>query len=551
MSYTPPGYFEVPDGDLLPSLCSRIKGEGTNTNWESQLGKVIDKLGRQGRRAKSIGLEDVVGAEGEGLFAPGTPGLRAFQHVMLRFLRSIGSEVENYPAVIGYKRTPKLSLDECLTRMIDVTFPTLDSLGGEQAFTVEALKTTFPTIVREIAARDRLRQTYADRLRLKLGDIAFKLATGKAIDQAERSFFVSFSNTDLKTARTKQERETGVVKPVNIGEAGDPLVHAAWDRFRAVTEAGPYLRFYTMVSNRSFESLTYWVGPLQQQLVFPIGYSMSYGPFDELRTSAAFTLPWTREDQLIASRERNFTHTLVGGSLDRNVPIAGTVEEGFEPQPMWDLPNVDIRVDLDSSKIMPTEYSYYSTWRARRVSDRFHFSPADMLQDLALSTDTAGEGRSSGRTLDSWPLLDLQMSKEHLGEKNVPFRLESEAWLDQFFFPHPAEAGVIGTKKVDMRPFYQRQGTTVLPPAFREYVMAPLSWLHIPDPEAEKFVVARLGMTYERALQAERVIRICVNYGKLRRLLPKATQLPVDLTKLKLLVKVLAGLTSSAVIKEA
>lgn len=552
MTYQKPGYFEVPSGQLLPTLCEQIKG--SSLDFETDLAKVVEKLGKAGRKVKSITLEDVVSVAGEGNFAPRSSGLRAFQHVMLRFLHSLGV-VPEYPAVVGYARSPKLSIEQCAQRMVEVGFPSFTDLGGDMTYTVEVLKTTFPTIVREIAARARLTRIYVDRLRLRLGDIGFKIATGKPIDQAERSFFCAFSNPDVDQACTADELKAGNIRrdAFIIAESGDPLVSAAWERFKQVTEAGPFLRFYRMVSNRNFESLMYWLGPLQQQLVFPIGYPMKYGPFLEFRGTAAFALPWTQDDQLTASRERCFTKLLpsIGGGMARNVPFVATTMTGMDPTPMWDLPQVDIRVDMDGTSSRPQEYSFFSPWRNRKVSSRYGFDPQDLLIDLALTQDSLGEGASSGIALDSFSLVDFDMSVEagYLPNDNKPYRLSDKEWLTPVVYPSERQ-GELQLKNVDMRPFYQRMGTTMLPPAFREYCMVPVGWLYAPDPEAEKYIVARLGLTYERALQAERVIRLSHNYYKLLRLLPRQTQLPVDEARLRVLIRVMCGLPTDAAIKE-
>lgn len=554
MSYTKPGYYEIPDGKLLVHFASLIVGIGPS--WEQELAALIDKFGRGGRRVVSLSVEDVVSLKGEGVFDKAQPTYRAAQHLLLRFLKMLGV-IDNYAAVIAYSRSPKLTIDEVLDRMISLFIPqvSITDMGGPTAFNVEALKSVFPTWVREVEAQGNRREELLKRLRSKIGSIGFKIASGQPIDQAERSAFCAYVDTNIQSACTAQEWRSQSQPKIKAAETGDPLVAQTWDMFKQVTEAGPYLRFFKLTSNRSLEQLVMWFGPQVAVLPFAVGYGMTYGPFLELRMKEQLPVAWSREDQMTAARERNFSATLIAAAaavartqgvapgFARAIPVITAVDASLTPEPSWDLPNITMKVDLDSSSAVPYEYSFFSTWRNRVVSSRHFATPQHVLAELALQHEQLGEGLTTGRTIDSWPLLDLKESEPFLGEQRP---MNSVNWTEQIYVPStdPATAGALKQIPVDMRTYYQRMGTMVLPPAFREYVLAPLAWLMVPDPEAEAHIAAYLGLTHEAKLQAERVIRISHNYAKLQRLLPKRDQLPLSPDQLERLLLAVSNATS-------
>lgn len=537
MSYMKPGFYEVPDGQSVIGACTQITAGG---NWIKDLSPTLDKLGRGGRRVMSLSIEDIIALPGEGWFAKGTPPYHCLQRILLRFLHSM-KVVERYPAVVGYKNYPQLNMDEVLDRMMtpQVKFPSFDSLGGAAGFNVEALKAVMPTIIRELDFKARLRGIHLKRLRLKLGSIAFKLASGAPIDQAERSFYCGF--WDMRAhkksrALTASEILGGNIAPIAVAETGDPLVGETWELFKLCTEAGPYLRFATMVSNRNFENLVYWYGPQIASLSYAIGYTKGFGKFDEPVVKEAVVLPWGKDDQLVATRERYAAFSLGEANVvSIQPPVLSTVGNQALYEPGWDLPNVSIRVDLAGSSIRPTEFSFYSSWRERTLSSRSGATPRTLLTDLALTTERLGENQSAQLSLHEWPLIDLNASKAFLGGQApiVPNYVED-------IITHEKGPKRLKHEQVDMEDHYKRMGNKMFMPAFREFALAPMAWLYVPDKEAEDFITARLGLTYEQKLQAERIIRISHNFAKLKRLL-QPHQLPLDDARVNKLCEAISG----------
>jgi hypothetical protein len=325
---------------------------------------------------------------------------------------------------------------------------------------------------------------------------------------------------------------------VAVADSGDSLVADTWNLFTSTTEQGPYLRFMSVQSNTNMENLVYWYGPQQAALSFGVGYRFGYGRnYDEPRVQEAIVLPWSSQDQLVATRERSMAFNVAESSAVFHPPVISMVGSSLPFLPTWDLPEVDIRVNLNSNDCVPTEYSFWSSWRERMLSTRLNASPQTLLTDLALTRERLGDAQHTGLALQSWDLLDLNASAETLGKQTY----FSPSYEERIVVPNRASSRSTETITVNMSDFYHRMGTVVFPPAFREFVMCPLSWLHVPDEAAENFISARLGLTEEQSLQAKRTIRISHNFHKLKRLLPDVRQLPISEAGMNQMCKALLG----------
>lgn len=520
MSYMKPGFYEVPNGMMVPRWCETITRD---RNWEAPLTETLTRpgLGRGGRHVEGLREDDILSLGGVGIFAPGMPAHKALIRILFRFLHSLGF-LKRYPAVVGYTNLPFLTLEGCIDRMMTghVKWPNSESLGGNQGFTVEALAASLPGIIRRISTLTHLRKEIGTRLRIKLGSIARKLAMKQPIDQAERSFYVAFGLRDSKRGWNVEDLKAKKAPVLSAGETGDPLVTETWELFKMSTEAGPYLRFCTLQSNKNFENLVYTFSPQISALSYQIGYIRSFGPFDEPVVREALTLPWGKDDQLLAARERYLAFSL---GKDNVVPIQPPVQAsvrgapGFAPQ--WDLPNVDFQVDISDSSVAPTDISFYSPWRKRVLTLSNGANPTSMLLDIALTTERAGESLMDKSSMVEFGFIDPEESAAFLNNQ----KSTRPNYVEQIAIPVNKK---IELKEVDLTDLYTRMGTTMYMPAFREFAFAPMHWLHTPDQVAEDFISARLNLTYEARLQAERVIRISHNHAKLTRLL-NANQLPM------------------------
>jgi hypothetical protein len=533
-----PGFYEVPAGMLVTKWANEIYEK---RGWEGQLMETLTKpgLGRGGRRVAGLREDDLISLGGTGIFSPGLPAHGALIRLLYRFLFSLGI-MKRYPAVVGYQNVPFLTLERCIDRMMSghIKWPTMEALGGEQSFTIEALAASLPTIIRRMATLRHLRKEMIQRFRLKLGSIARKIALRVPIDQAELSAFCRFGvSPQNKWGWTDEEVKDDAQPVIYAAETGDPLVTDNWELFKASTEQGPYLRFAKLTSNKNIENLVYTFSPAIAALSYEIGYVVSVGPFDEPKTGEAIVLPWTKEDQLIAARERALAFELgADNTMVLQPPIQAGVRGAPEFAPQWDLMNVNFTVDVSKTRIMPTEISFYSQWRKRTMLLSNGATPDLLLKDIALLNDGVGEGLMDKASLKDFGFIDTETSTPFLN-KQAPVK---PSYMEEILFPEPGTKGTVSSRKIDMTPFYSRMGTTMYMPAFREFAFVPMHWLHVPDKEAEDFIAAKLALTYEQRLQAETVIRISHNYEKLSRLLT-ADQLPMTKPNLVALCTALVG----------
>lgn len=544
MTYQKPGYYEIPSGRLLPLWASQVRGLG---RWEPDLALTLSSLGNNQRRVMELGVEAVLAITGVGQFAAGMPGYSPLIKLLLRFLYSIGA-IDQYPAVVGYKTDPALTLEEALDRMLSkfVAWPSLSDLPGGDKFTIQSLKDAFPYWLREIGYQAEIRSTWADRLRRKLGAIAYRLSLGQPVDQAELSFYVAYQEPaaregwtagELATAGARTER-----RAIAVAECADPLVEQTWQLYRESTEAGPFTRFITMRSNRSLEALVYWAGPAQMTLGYGLGATFRFGNFYEPRVETVFSLPWSSDDQLMAARERALSFTLGGDkeTLAMRSPVQVTMDNARAPKPRFDLREVKIRVNPNGEDIQASEFSYFSKWRDRTVSTRHGATQDTLLEELALMHETLGEGLCDKMSLADFPLIDLEESLQYLGGM-AP---NKESFVYDILRPvFDAKEGIrsLEAVKVPMAPLFEKYGTTMFKPAFREYVMAPMNWLFVENEEAERYIAQYLGFNKTQRADAQRVIRISHNHARLKTLL-SGPQLPLTDAKVGSLCRSLMGL---------
>lgn len=536
MSYRKSGYYEVPPGKLLVDWCSSIS---SSEGWEKDLVACLTPaaIGRPARRVKELTLNDIINIEGAGQFAAKSKKLRALKHVLVRFLHHLGI-IETYPKVVGYQETPDLTMSEIVDSMMSsfIRMPSLDDLGGE-FFSIETLKANFPTIVREIAYKRNMRAILLARLRLKLGDIAYRVASGQEIDQFEKSFYIRFNEQAEQQGWTDEEIKAATPPALSMAENGNPLVAQTWELYKASVEPGPFLRFGKVVSNQSLENLIYWFGPQIGSLVYKVGHIKKIGEWIKPVTEEVVSLPWTTDDQLAAAR-----NMFAGFRVEKDVgvivhmPSRVPSAKGAPYQPHWDLPQVKLRADLNEAKTEFSEAYFFSQWRERIVSSgASNATPDTLLTDIALHNKTIGESQLGGLNLADFDLLDFEESKPYLKDQNY-FSTEMKEII---YLPDPDRSDVKAVE-VDMTIFYQRQGKVMFPPAFREYVLVPTAWLNVPDPEAEEHIAAAQNLNKEAKIQASDLIRISHRFALLSRLLdPK--QLPIDKDQLRALCKALAG----------
>jgi hypothetical protein len=192
-------------------------------------------------------------------------------------------------------------------------------------------------------------------------------------------------------------------------------------------------------------------------------------------------------------------------------------------------------VSIGENQIAPDDISFYSPWRKRTLTLTNGASPVSLLTDIALTSERAGESLMDRASMQEFGFIDSKESKDFLNDQ-AP---SNPSYKENIVYPKPGTQDVT-VKEVDLGPLYTRMGTTMYPPAFREFALAPIHWLYTPDKEAEDYIAAQLALTYEQKLQAERTIRISHNHAKLSRLLT-SDQLPMTEARMRGLCRAISA----------
>jgi hypothetical protein len=169
------------------------------------------------------------------------------------------------------------------------------------------------------------------------------------------------------------------------------------------------------------------------------------------------------------------------------------------------------------------------------VSTLHGANPRTLLLDLALTNERLGESLTDKLSIADWDFVDFTASREYLGDQGP---MESN-YEEEIYLPDPNRK-TLRVERVDLKDHYVQLGDMMIPPAFREFLLVPQSWLYVPDPEAELFIASRLALTREQRRQAERVIRLSHNFAKLKRLLT-LKQLPLSEERFQHLCRAILG----------
>jgi hypothetical protein len=539
--YSAGGLRERQDGSFIPELCKElIDGGGGANSFDASLRETLSKPGfpiGSSTYLKHVIEEQIlpIGAS-SGAYAIGTPAGHALQAFLFRLFTKLGI-LKRYPVALEYRPNPELTFDDVVDRVISswIVWPTLADIKGESA-RFESLKSILPTIIRQWSYFGQQRSLVADGLRRYLSHIGYKLVRGLPIDEAEKTFFLAFSDQSSQRARLSSEKEA--LPQLPAVENADRRVDDLWNIVKASCESGPFLKFGKFVSNGLREALTFYYGPQSSAMGVSVGYRQSLSYFVSFKVETVETLSWSVSDQLESARDRYagvYAPATAGynvGPVQPPVVVAvpGTSAYAFH----LDLPNVSIRMhapDSKSASINQYDLEWFSNERNRVVSTREGYTSANLMYELALSATEAGDARTAGKELTHWTLIDLEKSSG-LGDM-----FSEPSYMEEVFRPSVVTREVV-RETVNMSDYYSRMGTLQIKAPFLEYVLAPNSWLDVPDPGAEQFIVARLNLTREDQIRSEKAIRFSHNRARLMRLLGPASIPAMDV---KRVVSAMAG----------
>lgn len=437
--YVTPGITEIPMGVVLADITDKIMTAAGKSTLTLRLSEALggkDAAISSNQFISSVIEEQLYPLGGTGPFAPGSTAHTALLTFTMMALRRIGV-LEREPVRLEYNPTPFLTFDKVVDRTMSAYYepfwPTIEDFKGSNA-KWEVFKTVLPRCIRQMDYVRQQRPRVVALLRTKLADIGWKLAHGMATDQAEKSFFLAFADQSRLTSQTAEEIASG--KPpaqIAIALNESEEVKLVWEKCVASCEAGPWTRFARFKSNRLRDGMVFYLGPQVANLEYKHGYLLDFGPFKSLRVQTVETTPWSLEGQMESARDR-FVSMATTNPATLNVlgpitpfafswPVAIAVPGAPTYTPSFDvgMEGVNIHMATKGGNVQfcnNFEVTFFSSERQREVSTANGYGADTMLYEAALQVDELGQGSTTGKALDSWPLIDLDNSPK-IGRAHV------------------------------------------------------------------------------------------------------------------------------------
>jgi hypothetical protein len=535
------GYAALEEGRFLPVMAEDLIRELGENQLEVEIATALKEVGTDKTYLSGLILPDLFKASSVKL-APGGEPYMKFMCILVKTLMKAGFITEDYKIMV-YRTEPLLTIEEAVGNVLTAKIPwlTKEHLGGERA-TLGALRSMLPIQIRDLAATSRLRSEYYQNLRLKVGDIGYKILRGLPIDQFEKSFFLAAKNTEkgapgqalaLNMVKgTSQKQGQNGAFPIPAAPTESSLVASAYSELQAAVQPGPGLLYSKMMSNRNMESLVFYYGPHAPSLPISTGFTFSFGPFKRLKLQRLEEKMWSVSDQLTGIRDRfadltsrqratkptagapkDTAVTLSADELEWNLNAAARVcgPPGTRcPEAFIDLPQVRLRV-LDESDVSRIAWEYMSAWRQRVISSQTGGSVDMLYLDMALTNDTVGHGLVDSLNLDAGDIVILDKTVTDREVGNAPRDIFEDIFVVQ------AGGGLI-KRTVRMTDYYSRHGNVMYRPAFAEFFLPPRAWYFQEDPTAIDFIVAALGLNREDAARNRLAITISHNDAVLKRI---------------------------------
>jgi len=181
-----------------------------------------------------------------------SPVTKAMVHLCTRWFRSMGI-INEYPVVLGYRRTPTLKLDDAVDEVMSryVVWPSRESVGGQHANLRQAY-VAFTRFVRTTANKALLRKQYVEHIRAHIQSIGYTLALGGDFStQAEKSAYLNLCDPFSATGESKYlpQPAGNYLKPVKATVLGETAQTVAFRELLEVVQQGPIFRFGKLMSN--------------------------------------------------------------------------------------------------------------------------------------------------------------------------------------------------------------------------------------------------------------------------------------------------------------
>lgn len=516
MPYTKTGYIRVPRSRYIPQHCRDIM-EHFGATLDTDISDVIKSLGHDRDRLQSLILPNV--------FTITTPKLEAnpdikfkFMVVLIDFLNMTGYLNENI-TLVDYVTDPVLSADTLLDLMIGSRMPKFEAaeLNGEWGM-ISTLRAYMPEVIRHTAVITQERKLMANRFREWIGNIGFKLLTGKSdkLSQAERSFLVVYGCTKPNTKGFIEGLPSNPIPPV---ENKFPLIEEVGQLAVASCLSGPCTNHLKLVSNAILQNCVYYYGPHIPEIKTQVGYVENRGPFIIFKMMAGDTIPWDIKHQITGLNAQAATITIAPDKMPpftiiQPLPLIEISKSGaislYE-----DLPELNLYL-TDQNNVNKFFWDFPSNWQGRRLSSLNDGITIDiMLADVATHKALGGGMQVESTDLTSFGLswfTDAAKAQIRTGEEEAD---QSGYFIEKFILPSPK--GLI-LKPIDLTAHYAVLGKWEVLSPFAEYLEVATPWFLTPDDGVHQFVATSQGLTLEAQVRFKTVIALCHNVARYERI---------------------------------
>lgn len=354
--------------------------------------------------------------------------------------------------------------------------------------------------------------------------LVYKLTRSQPLEPAEKTFICNYyPGSDYN------RKLPGWDEVATAQENSNELVSRDFNLAIAQGEVGPISKYFKIISNQSIEQLTAIVIPGLQSMPLMVGSFIPRGPVSECDLTPLVTIPYNENLEMQGFRERlrtlssaDFQDKDKALAMSRCTPtMPATIQPIYSVLTKSGLPFDLMEVDLElrTNKLDPTdEYaglraSWHSAWRGRRVSTAMGATVYDLLTDIALSNATYGSGAPVELTLPEGAVIDN--TEESIRKRTIQFgSVVSNAISPVKYKVYFTRNGKLEEEAVDMRFYYARRGTTMVRPAFAEYVHPPVSMLYTSCEAAIAYIVGELGLTEEERKVNELALTVCFNFAE-------------------------------------
>jgi hypothetical protein len=518
MPYRKTGFVTKPRSTYIPYYCKEIL-TSFGPKFDLTVAEIIKSLGRENINLKNFVFERCLTLKHAELDA-NTDLKFKFIIVLADYLHSIGY-ISTSPVFIDYVIDPVYTAEDLIVLMLGSRMPkfTAAELGGEWG-TIDHLMMFFAEVIRRNAIILEERKFMVERFRAWMGSIGHKLLTRAGeLSQSERSFLTIYSYCSTPGYKGYITDNPTKIPAV---ETKEPLTLEVGALAQATCLPGPCTSHMKLLSNGILEQLFYYYGPHVSDLKTFVGYKETYGPFDMYKMNPADSVPWALDSQLIGLTATAANFMVKPANMppfSLRVPFARKITTTLGTMCLYP-DDMQFRITLiDPTDISNYEWAYNSKWRGRWI----HSSQDGGSMDYALA-DAAVNNRTAGNTqveLSDLSSVGLCTFTDAAKAKVIQV---SEGITEEYVLPGDTDLEYVN---VDMTAYYARFGDWMMLPAFSEFMELPQAWFMTPAEAVLDYVSTVEGLTIEERVRFSKIIEICHNCARYKRLTMTA-DLPFD-----------------------